>query len=141
MLLKQYYSELGKLLYAIAEIDGKISNQEKEKLKELIRCELAPTEIHKDEYGTDAAYYAEIEFDIMEESMSEPDEAYESFINFIDEHRTAINNIQLHRALRLATKLADTYYHTNKKEHQFLDKLQSKLDSIIKGNSTKVKIE
>lgn len=139
MLLNQYYSELGKLFYAIAEIDGKISQQEKEKLKELIRFELAPAEFNKDEYGSDAAFYAEMEFDILEDSMLEPEAAFESFTNFIDAHKTAIHSDMLNRVFRLAQKLADSYYHTNKKEQHLLVRLKAKLDSLLREKSIQEK--
>lgn len=34
--VKMFYAELGNLLYAIADVDGMISHQEKEELHELI---------------------------------------------------------------------------------------------------------
>src|SRR5690606_13704785 len=79
MLYRQFYSELGKLLYAVADVDGMISQKEKKALQELVRKELVPVEKHTDKFGTDVAFYAEIEFDFLEDSMVEPEEAFESF--------------------------------------------------------------
>lgn len=131
MIRKQFYSELGKLLYAIADADGTVSKKEKNKLQELIKNELLPNEKNNDEFGTDAAYYAAIEFEIMDDMITEPEVAFESFINFIEEHKTAIDRKMIVATRKVATKLADTYYHTNKKEKQFLQTLNKKLDSIL----------
>lgn len=130
MLYKQFYSELGKLLYAIADIDGIISKKEKEKLKELVREKLIPAEKHKDEFGTFAAYYTEFEFDVMEEAIIEPQAAFESFINFIDDHQTAIDKELITVTRKVAETLAEAYYLTSKKEKQLLTVLNAKLDIL-----------
>ena len=131
MLYRQFYSELGKLLYAIADIDGMISAKEKKKLKEVVSKELAPSEIHRDEFGTDAAYYAEFEFEILEEARYEPEVAFESFLNFIENHKTAIDENMIWATHRVAAKLAEAYYHTNKKEKQMIDRLNKKLEALL----------
>ena len=69
MLYKNFYSELGKLLYAVADIDGVITQAEKKALHEIVKKELVPAEKHTDEFGTDAAYYAEIEFEYLDEEQ------------------------------------------------------------------------
>ncbi len=52
MLYKKFYSELGKLLYAVAEIDGIITNKEKKALLEIVKKELVPADNHIDKFGT-----------------------------------------------------------------------------------------
>ena len=91
MLYKDFYSELGKLLYAVADIDGVITQSEKKVLHEIVRKELVPAEKHKDEFGTDAAYYAEIEFEYLDEEIGDADAAFNSFIDFVEEHHTAFD--------------------------------------------------
>ena len=39
MIYREFYSELGKLLYAVADIDGVITEKEKKKLKEIVKKE------------------------------------------------------------------------------------------------------
>ena len=132
MLYRQFYSELGKLLYAIADIDGVISKKERETLKQLVKKELAPEEGHKDEFGIDVAYYTEIEFDFLDEMIIEPQVAFDSFINFIEDHKTAIDKRMIEATRRVATKLAESYYHTSKREKELLNKLNRKLDGLLK---------
>lgn len=130
MLYRHFYSELGKLLYAVADVDGVISQKEKMALKELVKKELVPAEKHTDKFGTDVAFYAEIEFDILEESMIEPEEAFESFILFVENHHTAINKNMRDVILKIAKSLADAYHKTNKKEKALLEKLEKKLREL-----------
>ena len=135
MIYTEFYSELGKLLYAIADIDGFISPQEKKKLQEIVRRELVPIEKHGDEYGTDAAFYAETEFNILDENNSDPEAAFESFIDFVEEHHTAFDDKMKNVCIRIAKELAFAYRGTNKKERILIEKLNDKLDKIaIKNN-------
>lgn len=130
MLYRQFYSELAKLLYAVANVDGKISVKEREELKAIVRKELVPAEHHTDKFGTDAAYYTEIEFDFLEEAMIEPEAAFESFLNFIEKHHTAIDNRMREVSLRTAKKIAETYHKTNKKEKDLIKVLEKKLAAL-----------
>lgn len=130
MLYRQFYSELAKLLYAVANVDGKISVKEREELKAIVRKELVPAEHHTDKFGTDAAYYTEIEFDFLEEAMIEPEAAFESFLNFIEKHHTAIDNRMREVSLRTAKKIAETYHKTNKKEKDLIKVLGKKLAAL-----------
>ncbi|MES2621530.1 MAG: hypothetical protein V4615_11830 [Bacteroidota bacterium] len=130
MLYRQFYSELAKLLYAVANVDGKISDQEREELKTIVRKELVPAEHHTDKFGTDAAYYTEIEFDFLEEAMIEPQAAFESYLNFVELHHTAIDSRMREVSLRTAKKIADTYHKTNKKEKDLINALEKKLAAL-----------
>jgi len=132
MKYNQFYSELGKLLYAIADADGNISEKEKTAVKELVKKELVPLEPTMDEFGTDAGYYAEFEFDIMDESVTDPEDAFESFLNYVEDHKTAIDSSMIDKAKKLATRVAEAHHHTNKKERQLLEKLNKKLSEIQK---------
>ena len=78
MIIRNYYKELGKLLYAVAKADGKINPHEVEELKRIIKSELVPAEKETDEFGTDTAFYIEFEFDIYEEMDIDADVAYDS---------------------------------------------------------------
>lgn len=129
MLYKQFYSEIGKLLYAVADVDGVISPAEKKTLKDLIRTELVPVENSKDEFGTDSAYYAEFEFDILEEANASPKAAFDSFINFLDNHHSGFDKKLKDATLLVVTKLADAYHKTSKKEEVLIKQLKMKLAS------------
>lgn len=131
MLFKQFYSELGKLLYAIADVDGMISKKEKSTILDLVKKELVPNEINKDEFGTDAAYYTEIEFEFLEDTIPEPQAAFESFVNFIENHKTAINKRMIEATRKVALHLADVHYSTSKKENKLLTELNKKLDNLM----------
>lgn len=124
---KKFYSELGKLLYAMADIDHVISPAEKKALQKMVRDELVPAEKNTDEFGTDAAFYAEIEFDYLDETITGSDVALESFLNYVEEHQHLIDQRMRNLCYRLVERLADAYYGKNKKENELLQVLKAKL--------------
>ncbi len=132
MMYKQFFSEFGKLLYAIADVDGSISQKEKSAIHEIVNKQLIPLVPKNDCYGTNVGYYSEFEFDIMEDASMDPEIAFESFISFIQDHQTAIDSKMIEATRKVAETLADTYHHSNKKEKKLLLKLNKKLDEIEK---------
>lgn len=130
MLYNEFYAELGKLLYAVADIDGVITQKEKEELQMIVHKELVPVEKHVDNFGTDTAFYTEMEFDYLDEQVSDAETAFESFTNFVEEHHTAFNKNLKNACIHLVTELANAYNGTNKKEKALIDKLKKKLESI-----------
>jgi len=127
MFYRQFYSELGKLLFALASVDGHVSKKEKEALKEFVKKELAPAEKHTDKFGTDAAFYTEMEFDIADDEGMDTEQAFESFLFFIEEHHTAIDDRMRKATLKVAKQLADSYHKTSKKEKDLIKRLEEKL--------------
>ncbi len=130
MLYNEFYAELGKLLYAVADIDGVITQKEKKELQMIVHEELVPVEKHVDNFGTDTAFYTEMEFDYLDEQISDAESAFESFIAFVEEHHTAFNKNLKNACLHLVAKLADAYQGTNKKEKLLIDKLKQQLEKI-----------
>jgi uncharacterized tellurite resistance protein B-like protein len=130
MLYKEFYSELGKLLYAVSDIDGTISEAERNKLQEIVKKELAPLEVHVDKNGTNTAFYSEIEFDFLDEQAADAEAAFESFMNFVEDHHTAFDEKMIKASLRLMKELAAAYYGTNKKEKELIQRATKLLKRI-----------
>ena len=130
MIYREFYSELGKLLYAVANIDGAITSEEKEKLHEIVRKELVPEETHLDNYGTDTAYYTEIEFDFLDENISDSETAFESFLGFVEMNEKAFDEKLISVCLNVTGELAAAYHRVNKKERKLIGKLKRKLENL-----------
>jgi hypothetical protein len=128
----QLYSELGKLLYAIADIDRKVSPQEKNKLIDIIHNHLMPVVKKEDEFGTEVAYYPEFEFTYLESEIADAEEAFESFMNYVEKHHTAIKPDVRERCINVAKEMADAVYGINKKEQDLLDRLVSFFEELEK---------
>lgn len=139
MLYKQFYSELGKLLYAVADIDKVITPEEKKALQDIVTNELAPIEPRRDEFGTDLAFYTEAEFDFLDEQIADARSCFESFVDFVEEHRTGIHPAMKPVLLRLAGEIASAYHGTNKAEAQLITDLKSRLGNIELGKPSERK--
>lgn len=139
MKYKDFYSELGKLLYAVADIDGVITLKEKKALQNIVKNELVPAERHIDEFNTDVAFYTEMEFDILDDQIGDTEAAFNSFIDFVEDHHTAFDEQMKKTSLHVAKELAKAYHGTNKKETALINKLKEKLNKIeIKNGKKKV---
>lgn len=127
--IKMFYAELGKLLYAIADIDGVITTQERRELHELIGSRLTQSEIHTDEYGTNDAWYAEFEFDVAEEQGLDPEDAFNSFAAFTEENGKYFDERMRDICLLLADRLAGSFHHINQAEKNMLQRLREVLSN------------
>ncbi len=122
-----FYTELGKLLYAVAMADGKISTEERKVLSELISQRLLQKENDKDEFGTNEAWFTQFSFDTSEDQMLTTEDAYDTFIDYCKQYKYDISDEEISRCLKLSDVLADSYRHVNNKENKLLSKLRNHL--------------
>ena len=122
-----FYSELGKLLYAVADADGVVSPPERDRLYDLIRTRLLHREVHTDEYGTNDAWYAAFGFEVAEDQILPAADAFESFTEFLRERRDQIDEDTRQTCLILADRLAESYRHTNLREKEMIQRLKELL--------------
>jgi uncharacterized tellurite resistance protein B-like protein len=130
MIYKDFYSEVGKLLYAVADIDGVITQTEKKALQDIVKKELIPADKHSDSFGTESAFYSEIEFDFLDDQIADAEAAFESFIDFVEEHHTAFDQKLRKICIHIANELASAYHGANKKEKALIEKLKKSLTEI-----------
>ncbi len=72
---KLFYTELGRLLYAVANADDNINKEEKETITKLIQERMLQHEKDHDQFGTNEAWQTQFAFDTAEESGLDPKEA------------------------------------------------------------------
>lgn len=128
MIYKNFYSEVGKLLYALAKADGSITAEEIKAIHQLVLKDLVPLEASTDEFGTDSAFYVEMEFDFLNENFYDPDVAFNSFITYVDDHYSAFDEHLKSAILNVATTLFNSFHGTNIKDHNYLVKLRETFD-------------
>jgi len=124
---KRYYAELGKLLYAAADLDKVITPEEKKELQEIVKRELVPMAKNTDEFGTSAAHYTEFEFDFLDDRIIDSKTALQSFLDYVDEHRRLLDENMRKSCIRLTQRLLDSYGDRNKKEQALLVQIKTKL--------------
>lgn len=127
MIYKNFYAEVGKLLYALAKADGNITQEEIKEIHQMVIKDLVPLETSTDEFGTDSAFYVEMEFDFLNENFVEPDQAFNSFVDYVDEHYTAFDNKLKEAVFNVANTLTQRFHETNIQDHYMIERLKKVL--------------
>ena len=130
MKYNRFYSEVGKLLYSISNIDGKINLNEKLALHAIVENEFITKINEKDQFGTLVGYYPEIEFEFLEEELVDPADALDSFIDYINEHHTALKKNELEICRKVIHQVANSSRGIKKKEKLLLNKVDSAIERI-----------
>ncbi|HRG51614.1 MAG TPA: hypothetical protein PLL00_02170 [Bacteroidia bacterium] len=128
--MKQFYKELGKLLYAIAFADNKVSRQEVVKLEEIVSKEFAPLEHTSDSSGMNQAYYASFEFEDCIKNKITAKEAFTSFLEFVDANIMEIDPSIIVKTIKATKKVAASYYGENKKEREMIKHIEEELTKL-----------
>ena len=132
MIYKKFYAEVGKLLYAIAIADGVVDEKEYRLLRNIVRNKLVPMEQSTDAFGTDAAYFAEMEFDVLYDQAAEAEPAFNSFIDFVEAHHKSFDKHLKDVCLQISREIAHAYYGINKKESSMLKTLKKEMQKVVK---------
>jgi hypothetical protein len=131
MIYKNFYSEVGKLLYALAKADGSIAPEEIRAIHKLVLEDLVPLESSTDEFGTDSAFYVEMEFDYLNENFYDPEVAFNSFVDYVEDHYTAFDENLKEVVFNVAETLTDSFHETNIKDHYMILKLKEVLNQSV----------
>ena len=127
---KLFYTELGRLLYAVANADDDINRKEKETITKLIQERMLQHEMDQDQFGTNEAWQTQFAFDTAEDSTLDPKAVLDEFLVYSDAHKKELSDEELQLGISLAEHLADAYRHKNKKENSMLTTLRSHLWNI-----------
>lgn len=119
-----FYVQLGKLFYAIAASDKVVRDEEFSKLKKCILDYWLEVDNLKDSLGHDAAHLISIVFEGVEAFNEDPQDMYDAFINYKNEHphfyTLEVKNI----IIQTAWSVARSFSGVNKAELVMLGKLE-----------------
>lgn len=122
-----FYKELGRLLYAIAAADGKVSDKEVATLKRIVSQELVPQEASTDHFGTDQAYITEFEFEVLADRNASVEGAFDSFIAYMARHKKDLDPERKDLIYRAADAVGSAFHGVNKAELPLLVELHRHL--------------
>lgn len=118
------YTNLGFLFYSVAAGDGHVRKPEVEELKRLVKEQWLPLEASRDEFGTDAAHYITMSFDLAHEHGYGAAETFERFEQAYHEHSRRFDPSLKKLVLDTAAAITDAFGHTNKAELTALTRIQ-----------------
>lgn len=127
---KQFYKELGHLLYVVAYSDGEIRKKEVDALREFVLKELAPLEHSSDSSGMNKAFYTQFEFDDIARNQAPANEVYSSFVRYLNENAYYIDSQLKTSIIKAVETVANAYKKTNKKEQEMIDKIMEEIELI-----------
>ncbi len=122
-----FYKELGRLLYAIAAVDGQVSRAEVKRLHDVVGTVLVPAETATDIHGTDQAWITEFEFDVLAEQGADAQGEFESFVAYISQHRNEVTPELRRTILFAADAVAKAFHGVGRKELPLLEALEREL--------------
>ena len=129
--IKQYYKELGKLVYAVALADGSIQPEEREKLHQFVLKEMANNEHSVDSSGMNQAFYVDFEFDAAEEKHTASEEVIKSYTRFVHSNSESNDGPLIQNSLRLLEAVAVAY--TKKNEKSIIDNVRQEMKEISRN--------
>ncbi|MEG9328338.1 TerB family tellurite resistance protein [Salinimicrobium catena] len=124
---QRFYQNLGRLFYAIAAVDGVIKKEEIDALKKIVREEWLDLDEYTDSFGTDAAFQIEIIFDWLDANKPDPQNAFQTFMDFHADHKELFTPQINEKILAASQNIAAAFRGKNKSELVMLAKLQSLL--------------
>lgn len=133
MLSKNFYTEFGKVVYAMAMADGEIQEEERAVLYKTVREELAPLENLTDEFGTDLAFYTLFSFEQEDEIAHDTvEDAFSYFIDYLHLRNFKMTTKARNACINILKRMASSYGRTTKKEEALIDKLELEMDKFIR---------
>ncbi len=128
---KEYYTALGKLVYAIAKADGSIQTEESAKIFHFVISQIVDLETESgDDRNALEAFYTEREFHRLEKLNATVDEAYNGFVEFLDSNKHLCDEKLKDTCLNIMNRVAGAYNGIEESERHIIDKIKEKLDSI-----------
>ncbi|WP_250631671.1 hypothetical protein [Rhodoflexus caldus] len=124
---KKLYKNIGVLLYAIAKADGQIQDKEIKVIHRIVVEDLAPLEESVDNFGTDAAFFAEFEFEILQDRDISAQKAFDRFVAFAKENQKNLSPELRALIVKSVEKVAAAYRGTNKAEAEMIESLKKHL--------------
>jgi hypothetical protein len=127
---KQFYKELGHLLYAVAYSDGKVRKKEVDALREYVLKELAPFEPSTDSSGMNQAFYTQFEFEDIASKNEPTTIVFLSFVEYLKKNAAQMDDHLKTAIVKAVEKVAQAYKKTNKLELEMINKLQKEIAAL-----------
>lgn len=119
----EYYKQLGNLLYSMSAIDGSIAGKELKELRKIVKEELVPQEKHNDDFGSDAAFAVEFQFDFLEGNDVSSDQAWDDVAEYLKHNAPLLPEKDKKLLITASSRVAEAFHGINQEEHKLLDKL------------------
>lgn len=122
------YRNLGKLFYAFAAIDNNVRPEEIERLRILVSENWLPLEESNDQFGSDAAFQIEFQFDALNESNADAQTCFKDFEKYYKSNPSLFSDEVKQLVWKTSDSVASAFSAKNKAELVLLDQLRVLLE-------------
>lgn len=126
---KDFYIHLGRLLYAVAMADGVVQDAELQELYKLVVKDLQDAELFGKEDEVDS-FYTEFEFEALLSKNADRQDAFQSFLTFMDENQDLFTGKMKEKSLLAVKQIASSFEGIVPEEQLILDKLMQKVNEF-----------
>jgi len=123
---KEFYTELGKLLYAVAKADGEVQDEELHKIYQMVVDDLSDEILFNRGEEVDA-YYTEFEFEALIDRNVEIHTAVNSFVDYYEKNQEYFNDKMKKTTLKAMVAVADAFEGIIPEEQALIDEMTKKL--------------
>lgn len=127
---QHFYKNIGKLMYAIVKYDGRVSREEIDSVKKIVRQQLVPLDEGVDAFGTDNAFITEFEFETLLEKNKDASKTLDEFFDFFKEHHFKDPNEWKSLCLKITDAIAKDTQHTNKRKKEIIELINVKINNL-----------
>ncbi|MFH1120148.1 MAG: TerB family tellurite resistance protein [Bacteroidota bacterium] len=124
-----FYTELGRLAYAVARADGLVQTEEVDKICEFIGQEIENTGSASHNLR-EAVLGAGAEFNRLRKNNASAREAFTDFTGYLNSNVSVFDTRIKNLCLKVAFRIASANEGVNETESALIDKLKKKLESI-----------
>lgn len=128
MEIKEFYTQLGRLLYAVAMADGEVQDEEIQSLYKLVINELSDEELFNQEEVN--VFHTEFEFEALLDKEASKQEAFDSFINYFDNNHSEFSDEIKKITLHAVNQIAKSFDGIIPEEKKMIDELKKRLSLL-----------
>jgi len=128
---KEYYTALGRLVYAIAKADGSIQTEESAKIFYFVISQLVDLEKESGD-GKNAleAFNTEKEFHRLQKENTSVEEAYDGFVTFLEKNKSHCDDRLKQTCINVMERVAEAHNDIEESEKAIIDKIKEKINKI-----------
>jgi len=128
---KEYYTALGKLVYAVAKADGSIQNEESAKVFHFVISQIVDLEKESGD-GRHAleAFNTEREFHRLEKQNTSVEDAVDGFFNFLEKNKDHWNDKLKNTCFNIMEVVARAYNDIEDSENIIIIKVKEKINRL-----------
>ena len=128
MEIKEFYTQLGRLLYAVAMADGEVQDEEIQSLYKLVINELSDEELFNQEEVN--VFHTEFEFEALLDKEASKQEAFDSFTNYFDNNHSEFSDEIKKITLHAVNQIAKSFDGIIPEEKKMIDELKKRLSLL-----------